>query len=816
MRFGYFDDERREYVVTTPITPSPWINYLGDGDFVSLISHTGGGYCFHRDARLRRILRYRYNDVPRDGSGRHFYVHEEGQKLWSPGFMPMRTPLDRYECRHGLGYTRITGERKGLSVSTEFLVPVGVDAELQRVTVRNRSDRPRTIKLFSYLEFCLWNALDDATNLQRNLSTGEVEVEPGTIYHVTEYRERRDHYAFHHVDAEPSGFDTDRERFVGPCGGLEAPQVPLSGSSGNSVASGWAPIASHSVALTLVPGEERALVFVLGYVENPPDAKWERPGVVDKRRARALIERWGHPAGFEEAAAQLREHWSQRLSLQRVESQDPAFDRMVNTWNPYQCMTTFNVARSASHYETGIGRGIGFRDSNQDILGAVHMAPARARQRLIDLASTQLADGSAYHQYQPLTKRGNHDIGGGFNDDPLWLILAVASYLKETGDRALLDERVPFDHDPSSARPMWEHLRRSFDHVIERLGPHSLPLIGRADWNDCLNLNCFSRTPDESFQTTGPSEGKVAESVMIAGMFVFIGREYAALARLRGETEEAERAEAAIARMEEAVLEHGHEGEWFLRAYDAFGSPIGSRECAEGRIFIESQGWCAMAEIGRERGLCERALDAVGEHLATPHGIVLHSPSYTRYREELGEISSYPPGYKENGGIFCHNNPWIMIAEAIHGRGDRALRYYKQLTPSYHAEGAALRRSEPYVYAQMVAGRDAPNFGQAKNSWLTGAAAWHLVAAVHYMLGVRPEHEGLRVRPTIAAELGPYTVQRRCRGSLYRIDVKHDSQPTGVQLEVDGVALEGELVPYAPPGSEVYVRCLVGALPSAS
>ncbi|HMI89048.1 MAG TPA: glycosyl transferase, partial [Polyangiaceae bacterium] len=556
MQFGYFDDKRREYVITTPNTPSPWINYLGNEDFFSLISHQAGGYCFYRDARLRRLLRYRYNNVPTDLGGRYFYIHDGGD-VWSPSFMPVKAPLDSFECRHGLGYTTIAARRNGIRAELTFLVPMGVAAEVHRVTLTNEGPTRRSFVLFSLLEFCLWNAYDDATNLQRNLNTGEVEVENGTIYHKTEYRERRNHFAFYHVNAPILGCDTDRETFLGAYNSFAMPDACAKGRSFGSIASGGAPIASHSLAVDLAPGESKTFVFVLGYVENPEGEKWERPGVIEKRRAKAMIERFATAADVDAALDELSRYWTELLSQYVVDSGDAKLDRMVNLWNPYQCAVTFNLSRSASYFETGIGRGMGFRDSNQDLLGVVHLLPARARQRILELAATQFENGSVYHQYQPLTKRGNHDIGRGFNDDPLWLILGVAAYVKETGDVGILQARVPFDHDPDRSGTLFEHLTRSFDHVLEHLGPHGLPQIGRADWNDCLNLNCFSTTPDESFQTTSNEGGSTAESVLIAGMFVAIGAEYADLAGLIGNDAERARARQAIDKMTGNVLLHG-------------------------------------------------------------------------------------------------------------------------------------------------------------------------------------------------------------------------------------------------------------------
>ena len=811
MQYGHFDDQKREYVITTPQTPLPWINYLGSEAFFTLCSNTAGGYSFYKDARLRRLTRYRYNNCPLDSEGFHLYVRE-GESVWNPGWQPCQTELDSYCCRHGMGYTVIEGSKNGLRVSQELFVPKGDTCLLMRVRLTNESAGQKRISLFPFLEFCLWDAMDDGSNYQRNYSTGEVEVDARAIYHKTEYRERRNHYAVFWSNRDADGFDTSRDAFIGVYGSPARPQAVFGGGCTGSVAHGWQPVAAQQFDLTLESGEGDSLIFGLGYLENPEDEKWAAPGRINRSRAEAMMARYADDAAFDAARAALDESWRQLLSHYQVESGEEKLDRMVNIWNQYQCMVTFNMSRSASYYESGMGRGMGFRDSCQDLLGFVHMIPERARERILDIAATQFPDGSAYHQYQPLTKKGNSDIGSGFNDDPLWLIAGTAAYLSETGDWSILDENVDFDNDPALAQPLMEHLRRSFTYTRTHLGPHGLPLIGRADWNDCLNLNCFSAHPGESFQTSVPSEGPVAESVFIGGMFVKYGRDYAAICRRLGREEEAQEAEAAIAAMEKAVLSAGWDGEWFRRAYDAFGHVVGGRDCEEGQIFIEPQGMCVMAGIGKDSGEAEKALQSVKERLDSPYGIVLLQPAYTRYHLELGEISSYPPGYKENAGIFCHNNPWIVCAEAALGHGARAFEVYRRTAPAYIEDISEIHRTEPYVYSQMIAGKDAPSFGEGKNSWLTGTAAWTFLSVSQAILGLKPTLDGLLVDPCVPSSLKGFTLTRLYRGVRYRIRVEN---PDGVQHGVkaiwaDGEPVSGQLLPLPAPGSEVQVRVLLG------
>jgi len=803
MKFGFFDDSQREYVITNPQTPWPWINYLGNEDFFSLISNTAGGYTFYKDAKFRRLTRYRYNNVPMDSGGRYFYIKDE-DTVWSPGWKPCKTPLDKYECRHGMNYTSIEGVKNGVTAKVLFFVPLKTWAEVQKLTLTNNSEVTKRLKIFSFTEWCLWNAAADMENFQRNFSTGEVEVEGSVIYHKTEYKERRDHFAYYSVNTPIKGFDTDREIFFGLYNGFDEPQVVAEGNPTNTVAHGWSPIASHCIEVELQPGESKDFVFVLGYVENAEDEKWESKSVINKTKAKATIAKFNTAEKVDAALAELKEYWKNLLSIYQVKSGDDKLDRMVNIWNQYQCMITFCFSRSASFFESGIGRGMGFRDSNQDLIGFVHQIPERARERIIDIASTQFQDGGCYHQYQPLTKRGNNDIGGGFNDDPMWLILGTISYIKETGDFSILKEMVPFDNDRSVARTLFDHLTVSFDHVVNNLGPHGLPLIGRADWNDCLNLNCFSNDPNESFQTTeNKSEGSKAESLMIAGLFVVYGRDYVELCTKLGNSAEAARAQKDVDQMIEAIRQHGWDGEWFIRAYDYYGRKIGSNENEEGKIFIESNGWCSMAGIGIEDGLCEKALDSVKERMDTEFGIVLNNPAFTKYYIEYGEISSYPAGYKENAGIFCHNNPWIMIGETVIGRGDQAWEYYQKICPSYLEDISELHKTEPYVYAQMVAGKDSFKPGEAKNSWLTGTASWNFYAISQYILGIQPDYNGLKVDPCIPAKWDGFEITRKFRGATYQIKVVNPNHVSkGVaKVTIDGNIQQSNVLPLFAEGT---------------
>ncbi len=811
-RFGRFDDDAREYVVETPYTPYPWINYLGNDHFRALISHTGGGYHFYRDAKLRRLTRYRYNQVPRDQNGRLFYLRE-GDQIWSPTWQPTQTDLEHFSCRHGLGYTRFNAERDGIVSNLLCFVPRDADCEVQRLTIHNRSARRRRLQLFAAVEWCLWNAHDDQNNFQRNFSTGEVLVTDRALCHITEYRERRNHYAFYAVNHDLVGFDTDRDTFLGPYGAYHKPAVVAQGFSTQSIANGWSPMAALQLAVDLEPGEQRDLVFLVGYVENAQAAKFDDSGDVNTAPMNALQQRFADRAAVDEAFAKVQEHWQTYLEHFQLRSEEPRLDRLVNIWAPYQCAVTHHLSRSASLFESGVSRGMGFRDSNQDLLGIVYAMPDQARQRILDLAAVQFRDGGAYHQYQPLTKQGNADIGGGFNDDPLWLILATAAYLRETGDETILQEQTPFaddtEHTPTT---LFDHLRASFEHVGNHRGPHGLPLIGRADWNDCLNLNCFSNNPDESFQTTDIVEQGVAESLMIAGLFLYVGPDYRRICKRLDRHDLAEKAAVDLAAMRTAVDQHGWDGRWFLRAYRHDGAKVGSSENREGRIFVEPQAWCVMAGVGHDDGRAERALDSVHALLGCEHGVVLVYPAYSHYDPALGEISSYPKGYKENGAVFCHTNPWVVIAETQLGRGERAFQTFCKTAPPWRETHAARHKTEPYVYAQMIAGKEAAVPGEAKNSWLTGTAAWSWYALTQHILGVRPDFDGLRIDPCIPPSWRGFNTNRRFRGADYQIEVTNPNRVAkGVAaITVDGEPISGNLLPLAPAGATVRVQVTLG------
>jgi len=803
MKYGYFDDINREYIITTPRTPLPWINYLGQNDMYGLISNTAGGYTFYKDAKLRRLTRFRYNNVPRDLGGRYYYI-KDGDSIWNPSYMPCKTELDSYKCRHGLGYSIFESAKNDLVSTLVCFIPLNDNVEIHKLTLKNNSSNQKHINVYGTAEWCLYNAEDDSVNFQRNYNIGEVQIDESTIYHITEYRERRNHFAFFHVNAPFDGFDSDLDTFVGKMNSWSDPQAVIEGTSYNSKASGWSPIAATRNDITLKPGEEISLIYLLGYCENDKEDKYLTDGKINNKEAQKIIKKYSTNESVRKAFTSLKEKWNNNLSKFHVESSNDKFDLTFNTWNQYQCMTTFNLSRSASYFESGIGRGMGFRDSCQDILGFVHIIPEKSRQRIIDIASIQFQDGSTYHQYQPLSKKGNADVGSGFNDDPLWLIACTSAYIKETGDLSILEEPVPYNNEEGTEQSLFDHLMTSMNYIYSHRGPHNLPLIGRADWNDCLNLNCFSLSPGESFQTASNFDSHKAESVFIAGMFVLYGKEYVKLANLINREKEANKATKEISNIEKAVIENGWDGNWYLRAYDAFENKVGSNENPEGKIYIEPQGMCTMAGIGKDKGLPKKAISSLEKHLLCKYGVQLLTPCYSKYHLELGEISSYPQGYKENGSVFCHTNPWIVISETLVGNNDMAFDLYKRYTPSFIEDISEIHKSEPYVYCQTVAGKEAQNFGEGKNSWLTGTASWSFVAASQAILGIKPSYEGLIVDPHLPKEMENVKIIRKFRDVTYNITIKNKSSGLRTML-VDGKINEDKLIKYNNANSLVDV-----------
>ena len=783
MKYGHFDKENKEYVITRPDTPLPWTNYLGAEEYCAIMSNTAGGYSFYKDPKERRILRYRYNNVPQDRGGRYLYIRDnESKDYWSASWQPVLKDLKdyKYECHVGLGYTTIASEYAGISTKTTYLVPLGENLEIWMMEVKASGPKTRDLSVFSFVEFCLWDALNDMTDYQYNLNIGQTEVKDNIIYHLSRYRVEKDLVGYFACsNNKAKGFDTQRRDFMGTYGDWSNPRAVIEGKMTNSIACGWSPVGSQMFNFKLKPGETKTFIFVLGFTEDikvPPQK----------------IEQFNTPEKVNAAFAELKKYWDGNLNKYSVQSPDPELDLMVNVWNQYQCLTTFNWSRSASYYESGIGRGMGFRDSNQDTLGFVHLIPEKVKQRIIDLASNQFDDGSAYHQYSPLSKKGN---GSGYSDDHLWLTVSVPSYVKETGDIRFLEQAIPFVGGEKGT--LYDHMARAINFSLTHCGSHHLPKMYFADWNDCLNLT---------------HNNEDAESVMVAEMVVNGAREMAQMAELLNKKDDVKKYNDIAEDMSKRIDKAAWDGNWYIRAFDEEKQPIGSSKNKEGQIYLESQAWAVLSGTA-DQEKAKKCMDSVRKHLWTKHGIILMNPPYSEFIWKYGSICVYPPGLKENGAIFCHPNPWAMIAECILGRGDYAYEYYKAIQPAARNEIADLHKTEPYVYCQMIAGKAHKDFGEGKNSWLTGSACWNLIAATQWILGVRPAYKGLTVDPCIPRAWKGFSVKRVFRGSTYFITVRN---PEGVSkgiksITMDNKKIEGTIIPAdQTAGNEHHVEVVMG------
>ena len=785
MKYGHFSREGKEYVIVRPDTPTPWINYLSNNEYCAIVSNTAGGYSFHIDPLHRRILRYRYNNLPADRPGRYLYIRDdETGKYWSPTWQPVLAELSTFECRHGLGYTKISSSHSSIRAEITFLVPLEDNLEIWMLTLKNASSETKKLTVFSYAEFCLWQAFNDLTDLQCSQGLAVAKYEDDAVnYSLFDVSTG---YAFFASNGTITGYDCDRERFIGPYRNEASPAAVERGRCFNSEAHGGNPIAATSNSVMLNPEEAKTIIFVLGVVEKKSDAK-------------KCIQKYKEKSAVDAELQRLREHWDAYLSNLQAKTVDEEFNIMINVWNQYQCKTTFDWSRYVSFYETGIGRGMGFRDCNQDTLGVVHALPKKVRQRILDLTKNQFENGHVYHLYYPLTGEGGFppytkEQMKFFSDDHLWLILSTSEYIKETGDMTILDENVNFVEGSNAS--LYDHLRRSIDFTINNMGKHGMPLLGTADWNDPQSL---------------PGPNNAAESVWTAMLFHKVLLELAELCRECKREKDAQKFAALADKTKSHVNETAWDGDWYVRAYDDLGNPVGSSKRKEGKIYVNTQSWAVISQIApKERGI--QCMNSVKKHLNTEYGIMLLAPAYSRYYPEIGALTSYAPGLKENASIWSHANAWAILAECMLGRGDQAHEYYKKLAPPTKNRIAEIHQAEPYVYAQTIAGRDHPNFGLARQSWLTGTAAWMMKVATNWILGIRPQYHGLLVDPCIPTSWDNFMVTRHFRNAIYEIKVENpDHVSKGIKdVTVDGKKLKTSLLPSFADGKKHTVKITMG------
>ena len=803
MKYGYFDNDRREYVITDPRTPVKWVNYIGSLAFGGIVDQTGGSLLCAGDPGLNRITKYIPQLPASDFKGTTLYLRvrgKDGIELISPFFTPCLDAFDRYECRVGLSYQTIVSEIRGIRTEVTIFVPTGESVELRDIRVTNLRDDEVDVEVVPVVEYSHFDALKQFANADWVPQTMMSEALPIDADHLAllQYPFLRKDEAVNYLSASGmvSSFESDRKIFLG---GNEYGtwREPLALASGHPLSCYEARRGDNIGALvlplgTLRSGSEERVVAMLGQAERD-----EISSTVAKYRNHDEVD-----AAFE----RLADFWNANLSVFECRTPDPDFDSMVNVHNPRQCYMTMNWSRYLSLYQLGIGtRGLGFRDSSQDVMGGLSGAPGEAKELLRKLLSIQKPDGSAMHQFYPATMEA--DCGDAeeekdngklvYGDDHLWIVSAVCAYLKETGDREFLDEKITYydsslSIDGRPAGTVMDHLRKALAWTKANVGDHGIPLLGFADWNDCVNL-----------------PGK-AESMFNACLYGLGLREMIELCEHLGLDDLAERYRGDHAEMREQVNEVAWDGDWYVRYFTEQGEALGSRNNAHGAIYTNAQSWAVMAGFApEERG--SRALDSVREKLNTPFGIKLSGPGYNQYDPEIGGVTTYPPGAKENGGIFLHSNPWVMIAETMLGRGDRAFEYYSQINPAKRNDDIDLFEVEPYCYPQNILGDEHPQFGLGRNSWLSGTASWTYQAATKFILGIRPGHDGLVVDPCVPSSWDRFEVTRRIRGASYRIVVEN---PQGVSrgvasITVDGKALDGGVIPYCG-GGEHLVEITMG------
>ena len=784
MKYGYFDEGAKEYVITRPDTPTPWINYIGSGKYGGIVSNTGGGYSFHKDPQNRRITRYRYNSIPMDRPGRYVYVRDAVTgEYWNPGYQPSATKLDSYSCRHGMGYTTLEGEYKGVTAGLTYFVPDDRDFEIWLLKVTNTLKVPKKLQIFSYAEFCFWDAILDQQNVDWAQQINQGRYDNGIITWYPHYIDNN--ASFFATSGDVSSYDTNLESFIGRYHSEANPIAVEQGACSNSISYRTNGVGAFCNEVELQAGESKEIVFILGYTENRAEISKDIKAYLDPDEANAAL-------------ARLSESWEDYIGKLHVETPDHDMNLFVNMWNQYQCKTTFNWSRFVSLYQLGLGRGMGIRDSAQDTLGVMHTIPGQAKELIVKLLQCQYTDGRAYHLFFPLTGEGG--VGDApvkkfdwYSDDHLWLILAVNAYVKETGDFAFLESKVRYNDKKTEAN-VWEHLDKALEFTDIYKGPHNIALAGRADWNDTLNLD------------TGKG---VAESVFTSMLFCKAAMEMVELSRYLKKQEDASKYSSMYEKMKNSINETCWDGEWYKRAFDDDSEPLGSKENTFGKIFINSQSWAVMGGVSNNE-YSRMCLDSVNKHLNTKYGIVAMYPSYTKNDPKMGGITTYPPGAKENGGIFCHTNPWVMIAEVMVGNGNQAFEYYRQILPARRNNEADHLEVEPYVYPQNILGKEHPQFGIGRNSWLSGTAAWNMVASSQYILGIRAGYDCLIVDPCIPTEWDGFRAMREFRGATYKIEVRN---PAHVSSGVKKLLLNDapvDRIPVQPVGSKCEIVVELG------
>ena len=793
-KYGHFSEDGREFVITRPDTPAPWVNYISNTRYTGLVTNTGGGYSFYICPKDARISRHRYNCLPWDRPGRYVYLRDEDGDYWSLTWQPVAKQPDFYECRHGMGYTSIETEYKDIRSKVLYFVPLEDDLEIWRITLENRSDRPRKLDVFSYVELCLGHALVDLINQpnDQHFNVVSFDKEHDFIYATKNYwvtyrgatvkqpNQAWDKYVYFASSLPVKGFDGKKDSFIGAWRSESNPIAVEEGKCRDTEITASDACAALQNEIILAPGETKEFVILMGIVDREGYSELAPP----------LVEKYRNLSNADAAFDSLKKYWDEYLSVAQVETPDPNMNLMLNTWAKRQAWVTFHMHRTAGYYHGGLLFGTGIRDQSQDLMGPVMAEPELVADRICEVLSHQFADGSTLHNYFRLTGQGEKT---GHSDTPLWLPLAVMTYLKETGDFDFLKQVVPYQDEGEGN--VLEHLTRAIDYPLSNLSPRHLPKFGPGDWNDTLDY---------------VGRQGIGESMWVAEFLCYILRESAQLLDRLGDKEKATYYRTEYALIAKALNTFCWDGEWYIRGTRDDGGVIGSHNNEEGQIFTNSESWAVISGIAPE-DRARMAVDSAYRMLNTPRGPKILTPSYTKVDKGIGLATRCVPGKKENGAIFNHSAAWMILAECLLGNGDRAYEYFRETMPINQAHDPDIYRMEPYVYSEYVTSPDHPTYGEASHSWLTGSGVWMLRDGLDYILGVRPTYDGLILDPCIPSEWDDFKITRKFRGAIYEIQVKN---PNHVQhriacIEVDGEPIEGNLLPIFNEGVH-KVLCRMG------
>ena len=779
-KYGYFSDKTKEFVITRPDTPKPWVNYISNGHYSGLISHVGGGYSFYENPKDNRITRWRYNSLPMDRPGRYVLLKDnESDEFWSPTWQPTPQEYDHYECRHGLYYTRITGKLNSISSSLLYFVPRDNDLEIWKLQIKNESDRTRSLKLFAFQELCLGHALVDLINQPNDQHFNEVNFDDQSQIltatkrywvkfneaTVEQANESWDKVVFFASSENVESFDGSKDKFIGKWRSEANPIALAKGRCSDSEITSGDAIAALQNQVTLEPGEEKEIVYIMGVV----------PKNREKSEITRIVNKYRTPDNVRSALSELKKFWQKYLNNVQVRTPDDNFNRMMNFWNQYQTSVTFQFSRDASYYHGGMLFGRGFRDSCQDIMGPVMAKPDWVKKRIIEMAKYQFKSGNTFHCYYPGTGGGEKT---GHSDTQLWLPMAIIIYLKETGDFEFLKREVSYHNDAKGT--ILKHLYDALDFALENLTENGLAKFGPGDWNDTLDY--LGR------------EGK-GESVWVTMFLAYNLKETVRLCRYIGEDKIADRYEKKYEQLKKDLNEKCWDGEWYIRGTNDIGEVIGSSDNQEGKIFLNTQSWAIISGIA-DSGRAGKCLDSVKKHLDTPKGPKILHPPYTEIDDNIGLATRCVPGKKENGAVFNHPVSWAILAETIRGNGDRAFDIYQKALPMNPEIDIENYEVEPYVYAEYVTSPDHPTYGQASHSWLTGSSTWMLRDGLDSILGFKPDYQWVEISPCIPAEWDSYQIKRNFRNITFNIEIKNpDNLNTGVkEMKINNKIIQGNYI----------------------